>query len=293
MKKTLCLLLCLLLFSVASCNQADTGEEIFLADGYRQSTYVYAEQTRIEGRSLIMTVINKTERELSYRYQPRVQRLSGDEWKDAVTYNIQSFHSPFSVTPNSEKEMRTTLPENLDPGEYRLIFDNSVSLYGDPVLKEEDVLCLVVGFTVPDTVPNGVNESYLVGGISQNPYVHLSVAQTTGDRIEYSLFNVGEALVHISLSQVKLQIYEADKNAFADTALQPTQSFLQPDATFALNAGESITEVLNFANHASAEPSLLPAGLYRLKLPCRFEGQEDSFLVFADFIVTASAASNP
>ena len=293
MKKLCCLLLCLLLLILAGCGKADTDGEIFLADGYRQSTYVYAEQTRIEDRSLVMTVINKTERELTYKYRPRVQRLSDGEWEDAVTYNIQSFHSPFSVTPNSETQMRCALPEDLDPGEYRLIFDNSVSLYGAPVPAEEDVLCLVVSFTVPDTTPNGLNESYLAGGIQQNPYVHLSVVQTAGERVEYSLFNVGEATLHISLSQVKLQVYRADNNAFADADLQPTQGFLQPDTTFSLDAGESITEVLNFVQQAGADPSALPAGLYRLKLPCRFEGGEASFTVFADFIMTASGASDP
>lgn len=142
----------------------------------------------------------------------------------------------------------------------------------------------------PDTAPEA---DYIVGGITQNPYVHLSAIQSTGNSMTYRVVNTSDTKLYILFSQMHLQVYDAEQNLFKTATLQPVATYVGADADFPLPAGEDIQETLNVAPNADAASTMLPAGLYRLRLPCRFEGQTTSFTLLSDFIVTAPAASSP
>lgn len=132
-KRWICLMLAAVILVGSFVFFLVTKGRVETTDGLLQNSRVYMDDIRVEDGQIYYTIVNKTFRNTHAGDKPYVQRKVDGEWKFVLLYEYRTAIAR-RISPFSESEGRFAIdhPENLLPGEYRLLIGGvHVRLYDE------------------------------------------------------------------------------------------------------------------------------------------------------------------
>jgi hypothetical protein len=251
-------------------------------DGVKQPMLLTVKELHLEGERICYYLYNQTHHPITLSRAPdRVEKKIDGEWKSFALFRNENT-APVTIAAFDKTWVNVSMDysENI-PGEYRLFHSatthsgKSCSVVVDVTVNEKDVWWF------------GQHQSAVSkDGLPQQTEVTLTLcAQEDLQRFPTAFFveNGTDWPLTCDLFGLKVERYDSASKAFAPAAFPFSGQFA---ATAKIELGAySKSERLVLGVREPTSWEILPPGVYRVSIPCCYQGDDDVFYTVAYFTV--------